>query len=102
MVKKKRTHRRRRSFTVPVAIIGGLAPGVINTVQGYNIYGPNGGTTNMGRIWTGYDRSSNRWVPSSMWGGTYPAVLGLVIHNLASRLGLNRMLGQARVPFIRI
>lgn len=31
-----------------------------------------------------------------------PLFLGIVIHIMASKLGVNRVLGRAKVPFIRI
>lgn len=100
MAKKKK--RRSRSFTIPVAMVAGLAPLGNSVVTGIR----NDGLTGMAKettfALTGYDYYAHNWQPSFMWNGTYPILLGWGIHKVAQVLGINRALGAAGIPFIRI
>jgi len=109
MAKAKR-HHSRKSFTLPLAVVGGFAPLVIGTVQHGLWNGWVGsGDTAMDyamRALTGFDPNhlgyGGTWNPRNMLSGTIPIVAGIAVHKLASRLGINRALGQMRIPLIRI
>jgi hypothetical protein len=99
---KKTKHRRKKSFTIPIAVVAGLAPGLTSAWNALNTGGPQGLSVNLQRNYLGYDPVSRRFWSPLMAGGTYPLMFGLVGHFLASKLGFNRMLASAGVPIIRI
>lgn len=98
---KART-RRRAKFTLPVAVIAGFLPGVSSALTALQTYGFNGLSVQVSRDYLGYDPQSKGWYPRLMWGGTAPLAIGLIVHKVASMLGVNRALGRAGIPFIRI
>lgn len=100
---KPKRNRRKAHMTIPLAVIGGFAPLVVNTVGGYR----NGGMTEASRRvlkgLSGYDYRNGQWSPSyAMAWGLGPIVGGMLVHKLAGRLGINRMLAQAGIPLVRI
>jgi len=52
--------------------------------------------------WTGYNPTTGVWDPSTLQRGLLPALVGLIVHLAASKIGANRALGRARVPLVRI
>jgi hypothetical protein len=98
MAKVVKRHRRKGGFTIPLAVVAGFAPmiadvatlGITQTphVVAYNLIGYN--------TWDGTfkaDRALKGWTP---------IVAGMLVHKLAGKLGVNRMLAGAGVPFVRI
>ena len=96
---KKRYHKK---FTIPVAVVAGFLPGATASIADFQQYGMQGATTMMSRRYIGYDPLSNRFVPSLMWGGTFPLILGLIVHKVAGIFGVNRALANAGIPFVRV
>ena len=101
MAKRKRS-RRRGGFKLPIAIVAGFLPGITRTVTITQQQGFQAGSYEAARIYTGYDPSSGSWNAGYMWFGLFPMFIGFLIHKGASALGLNRALGRARIPLIRI
>ena len=99
---KKRRSRRNGGMTIPISVVAGLLPGTMDTVDGFRQYGLKGGATVASRVWTGYDPQSNKWYWSQLQRGAVPLLVGMLVHNVASRLGVNRALGRAKIPFVRI
>lgn len=97
--KKKRHHKK---FTIPVAVVAGFLPGATASIQDFQTYGLQGGTTMMARRYIGYDPQSGTFHPGMMWGGTFPLLLGLMVHKIAGIFGVNRALANARIPFVRV
>ncbi|GAI32548.1 unnamed protein product, partial [marine sediment metagenome] len=55
------------------------------------------------RSLTGYNYETHSWHPTDMRYGLLPILLGMGVHKIVgSKLGVNRALGRAKVPFIRI
>ena len=99
---RRRGHRRRNGFKLPVAIIAGFVPGVINTVNSFQAYGVQGGIRTLGNIYLGYDFTTGKFNPRMMWYGLAPAVLGVIVHRAAQLLGVNRAIAAAGIPIFRI
>jgi len=99
--RRGKRHTRRNQFRIPLAIVAGLAPGVIRTVQGFQV-GMEPGFRDAAIIWTGYDTRANTWNYRNLWYGTFPLLIGVIIHNVASRLGVNRAIARAGIPILRI
>ena len=52
--------------------------------------------------WTGYNPTTGVWDPSTLQRGLLPALVGLIVHLGASKIGANKALGRAHVPLVRI
>jgi len=103
MARTRKKSRRKNGFTLPLAVVAGVAPGVIGPIQHAMWHGPMGGVKELGRIWTGYDFTDGTFDIWRLKYGLLPAVMGGLAHWLiGSKLGINRMLGRARIPVIRI
>jgi len=100
--------RRRRSFTIPLAAVSGAAAGIF--------IAPPGGTppfkaamqgnfnlalNDLIRNYTGLNVGHGTWNIMDAK-GLHAAIIGYLVHKIASILGVNRALGRARVPILRI
>lgn len=103
MATKAIARRRSQGMTIPVAVIGGLLPAAGALIEA-NRSGGMGGVLQWSSILTtGYDPADGSWKPGIAFRKLYgPLALGFVVHKLAGRLGINRALGRAGVPLIRI
>lgn len=101
-VTKKRS--RRKSFTIPIAM---TLPLIWPAQKAYHIYTETGSIESAIRNyfayytgWTGNPARS--WEPAYLKYGLAPLVAGVVLHKVAGKVGINRMLATAGVPFVRI
>ena len=89
-------------MTIPIAVVGGAVAGVVETIP----YLMDGRFDMAGELlvrnYTGWSIKENKWYYPYAQRGLMPLLIGMIIHVLASKLGVNRMLGRARVPFLRI
>lgn len=99
---RRRRSRRRYSMTIPLAPVAGLAVGLSKPIS-YAISGNyEEAMKELAANYTGY--YEGKWNPKHMVHGLAPLVVGLLVHKFVGGppLNLNRVLGRARVPFIRI
>lgn len=116
MAKKKRS-RGKKSFTLPIAIIGGVLPGVVDVVNNSMANGitysqkgsPDNGIAVLLRNYIGIQTPETRakygtgaWSPTFMYAGMWPLLGGSLVHYIAGKFGINRMLAKAHVPILRI
>lgn len=112
MAKTKRRSRRSRAyryvrrkasgFTLPVAVVAGMGAGMIEPVQ---LAMAGNWVSGLDRfIWnyTGYSYGAKRFDANGLKNGLFPLIIGYAVHKGASMVGINRALGAARVPVIRI
>lgn len=84
---------------IPLAVVAGFIP------LGAGMWSRKADPANLGKYVLG---SLTGYVPGAgfntqyMTEGALPILAGFTAHWLAGRLGINRMLGRARVPLIRI
>jgi hypothetical protein len=99
---KRKGSRRHKGFTLPLAVVGGFAPLAINAMQDYKV----GGVAHVGRglsvRLTGYRVDTGKFEPNFLMQGLFPILGGIIVHKIAGRLGVNRALAGAGIPFIRI
>lgn len=91
-------------MTIPLAPMAGLAAGLADPViAALNGDYPRVALTLVSN-YTGYDISQNKWNPAALLKGVAPLVAGLLVHKFIGGppLNLNKVLANARVPFIRI
>lgn len=101
MAKAKRRYKS-PGMTIPVAAVAGFVPLALNVFNGAKTGGINGAGFELVRGTTGYNWQAGRWEWQAMFRGLAPIVAGLVVHKVANRIGANRALARAGVPFIRI
>lgn len=101
MAKKKRRYSRK--MTIPISMVAGFTPLVASGVRGWKNETFRGMGKELLFALTGVDIDNEpHFNPSFMINGTIPIVMGMVVHKLAGSLGINRALGRAGVPFLRI
>jgi hypothetical protein len=100
MAKKKKRHYSRRG-KVSLAVVGGLAPGIIGTFNAFSQGGSTVGVQYMKSAYIGLG-PDNRFHPNLMWAGTWPIAAGALVHKLANKLGVNRAIAGTGIPFVRI
>ena len=99
---KRKAHRRSHSMTLPLAVIGGFVPLGMQMYTCLRSGQPDLAGRRLVAGLTGYDYGDGQWKPSEMRYGLAPILGGFLVHKVASRLGINRALAQANVPFVRI
>lgn len=103
----KKKKRRRAGGTIPLSIVGGLLPGLHYTVAGWRSGSSltdslEKGMAHLSVAFTGYDPVAHKWQLANMSRGLTPLLAGILVHKVAGKLGVNRVLSSARVPWIRI
>lgn len=101
MARRKGRHHRAR-FTLPLAVIGGFVPLGVAVGQSLAAGSPAQAADEVVKGLTGWSPTEHRWNFTYLKNGAAPIALGFLVHWIASRVGINRALGRARVPLIRI
>jgi hypothetical protein len=100
---KAKAHRSRSQMTLPLAALAGFLPLAGVVVTSFQQGGVQLVGNNLVSNLTGYDVGTHTWNAKYMEKGLMPIVAGLIAHKVVGQyLGVNRMLGRAKVPFIRI
>jgi len=106
MAKKKSTKKRRSSkkFQLPLALVAPIGLLATKTVRQGD---PEAAMNHLTGALTGYrpDWKERGWKPwhfERLKEGSVPILLGAVVHKVATKVGINRALSSAGVPWIRI
>jgi len=100
-VAKKKT-KRRYKMTIPLAPLLGFAAPIAHSIPWFrkDIVS---GVNDLSASVLGYDFKATRFDYNTMKRGLLPIILGLLIHKfIGGTLGVNRMLGRAKVPLLRL
>jgi hypothetical protein len=99
---KKSGKHHRPKMQLPVALIAGFVPLAANGLRDYQQGGLD--LLGTGLTWrlTGYNQMSKRFDFSGLSSGLLPILMGIGVHKLANRLGINRALAQAGIPLLRV
>lgn len=92
---------RRKQFTIPIAVVGGFAPLALGAFGRVN-EGPARVMNYVTQAMTGYDTDTGKFWYPNMWKGMFPILLGLGVHMIASKMGINRALSRSGIPFLRV
>jgi hypothetical protein len=95
-------HHSKAKMTIPLAIVAGFVPLASNAWTRFQREGIAGLGRELPADLIGIDPTSGVWNMKWLMRGTVPILGGFVIHKLAGKLGINRALGKAGIPFIRI
>jgi len=88
--------------TFSLGIIAGLLPGVTRSFAVFQANGAQAGANEALSIYSGFDPTTRQWSLQNMQFGLIPLVAGLLLSRfVGGSLGVNRILGRARIP-IRI
>lgn len=94
--------RRKNQFTIPVAVVLGMAPVIYRYSEGVKVGGFHHGLKEVIASLTGFDYWAGQWRLDNMKGGAFPLFAAFGVHMLATKFGINRVLAQSRIPIIRI
>jgi hypothetical protein len=101
---KARAKARRKSAgpTLPVAVLAGFVPLGVAALEGYKYNGWTGVGKRVSLGLTGFNTEDHKFYPAEMVKIVVPIVAGIGLHKIAGKLGINRALAQAGVPFLRV
>lgn len=102
MAKTVAKRRRAKSFTLPVAVVAGFGPLAYDTMRGFDQSGFTGAIQRLSLGATGFDPKTGEWYRDNLVRGMGPVVLGMAVHWVASKFGINRALGRAGIPLLRL
>lgn len=103
---KAKRRRKKGGFTLPISVVAPV--GMLAWATGQRaVKNPEEGLNHAMGALTGYraDAVKKGWKPfhaQRMTEGALPILVGVLVHKLAGKLGVNRALSQAGVPIIRI
>jgi len=102
-VAKKKKYSR-RSFTIPVAPVLGIAAMTNANGAWENVKSGDfaGALEKWTKALTGYSPSQGDFDINRLNQGFVPIVVGFLVHWVAGKIGINRALGRARVPVVRV
>ena len=96
----RRTTRRKAGMTLPLAVIAGIVPTAVGVWNRRSSGQAVADYLQAG--FTGITPGTGQFNFANLRTGLLPIAAGFGVHMIASRLGINRALGRARIPFIRI
>jgi hypothetical protein len=95
--------RRKGSYTIPLAVVGGFVPAILDIKSAFHVAGFDGALGHVSLLTTGYDPSDGNWKPAFAARYMYgPVILGAIVHKMAGKMGINKALGRMGIPFFRI
>jgi hypothetical protein len=99
MAKSKKRVSRRRRFTIPLAVVGGMIPVAVGVWDRRS-----SGTAMAAYLQQGFTGISpgGGFNISNFRVGLFPVMGGFIVHTIASKLGVNRALARAGLPIIRV
>ena len=100
---KKKNKKGKRTFTIPIAPIVGLAAGLAGPIKDLMDGEPEYAVNKLKYSYLGLDEN-NKFKVEALMSGLVPLIMGGLVHKFIGGppLNLNRMLAQANVPIIRI
>lgn len=100
--RRVRSRRRSNNLTIPIAPLAGLAVGVVPAIQLLAQGKANAAMSDLVYSYTGWRTWDNSWSYRGLMRGLLPLAIGGMVHKVGNRLGINRALSSAGIPFIRI
>lgn len=101
-MKKSRGSRRKNGFTLPLAMVAGFIPII---TKAWDLW-KGGGIGNLKYLvkrLVPYDMDAKRVSFNNLGEGLYPILGGYLVHWLiGGKLGINRMISRAKIPWLRL
>lgn len=99
---RKKSRRNNKSFTLPLAVVGGFMPLAVHALDDYRVAGLPHVAKGICVRTTGYMIDTGKFEFGYLMQGMGPIVAGTLVHKLAGKLGINRMIAAAGIPVVRI
>lgn len=104
--RRRRSHRS-GGFRLPIAVLAGAGAGMVQPIEkaiAGQITGDDGALAWVTYNYTGLRKAGGQYIFDSngLKNGMLPLFFGVLIHKAAGMLGINRALGQAKVPIFRV
>ena len=100
---KGRARHRRANFTIPLAPVAGLMVGLTPAIEKLIAGQPASALRDVQYRFTPWDPWKRTFSTSGLKTGLYPLIGGIMVHKIFGQwLGINRMLGRAKVPIFRL
>lgn len=97
-----RRRRNRNGIQLPIAVLAGFVPGLIKVWEAWP-GGISAAAREAGRIYTGIDFWDANFDWQRLWYGLFPIIGGVLVHRfIGQRMGVNRALRAAGIPFVRL
>lgn len=99
---RARARRRSHGMEIPLAPLAGLMAGtydLINPLMQGNFRGVG---ENLAYRYAAYDPWKHKFSMGGLSQGLFPLVAGVMVHKLANKIGVNRLLRSSGIPLIRI
>ena len=114
IAKKRRFQKARRYYakarrasskmTIPLGLVAGLGASVGRPLKTL-IDNPSNVELAMNQLiegYTGFYPADGSWDMNRLKFGLYPLIAGAMAHKIAGMVGVNRALGKAKVPYLRV
>lgn len=98
----KARSRRHAKPRIPLAVVAGFVPLATFAYEGFQAGGLSNAGARVAQRLTGYDSSAHVFIWKELMLGWGPILTGIVLHKVASRLGVNRALAKSGIPFVSI
>lgn len=98
---RARSVHHKTQITIPITYVVGMLPLAGRAVELYKL----GGVQELkylSQAFVPFDLNSKKWFTGDLIYGLYPILGAAVVHKIADKLGVNRALKSAGVPFIRV
>jgi hypothetical protein len=103
---KAKRHHKRAAMTIPLGVLAGFAPTALFALEGFKgadgMSGLQGAAYHLTGRLTGYNLKTGQFYWNELAKGWGPILLGMGIHKLAGRFGVNRAIARAGIPLFRI
>lgn len=97
---KKKT--RKNKTTVPIAVVGGIAAGMYDPVRYFAAGNYDYGVEMLTRSYVGYNPRTKELDIKGLRRGLLPLGIGVLVHKVAGKFGVNRMIARTGLPWLRI
>ena len=98
----KTRRRKKNGFTIPIAAVLPVAYVGYNGILYALHQSPQVAMEKATKWFTGYSLENGTWSWENLKFGLLPVAGGVIVHKIASKLGVNRALASAGVPWVRI
>jgi hypothetical protein len=99
-VARRKSYRRGKAkMKIPVLILAGAVPGIVNVFTAFKEAGPEWAMKKTALVYGGYDVDSGVFNAAWLRHGTYPLVIGAIVSKLASKFGLNKVFKGLPIRF---
>lgn len=99
---KKKNNRRKKSFTIPITVAAPLGYTAYNAYLYAKNQSISDAADKVSKWYTGFSLETGKWSADNLYFGLFPLLVGMVAHKAANKLGVNRLLGAAGIPVIRV